>query len=66
MKALLVTPKNENELKFITDLLAKLGIGAPSLTKDELEYIGFSRMLKGIDKTKKVSRAPIMKKLSTI
>ncbi len=60
MKTLLVTPKNDNEL------LTKLEIGASSLSQDELEDIGFSKMLKGKDKTMKVSPASIMKKLSSI
>jgi len=64
MKALVVTPKNSNELKFVTDLLKKLGVGSSTLSQDELEDIGMSKLLRQVDKTKKASRIEIMKKLS--
>ena len=64
MKALVVTPKNENEFKFLSGLLKKLGIGSTSLSQNELEDIGMSKLLTQVDKSKKSSRAEIMKKLS--
>ena len=64
MKAIVITPKNNNEFKFIADLLKKLGVGSSSLTHEELEDIGLSKMLHSVDKTKKVSRSEIMKKLT--
>ena len=64
MKAIVVTPKNSNELKFVTDLLKKLGVGSLTLNQDELEDIGMSKLLRQVDKNKKTSRIDIMKKLS--
>ena len=64
MKALVITPKNNNEYKFITDLLKKLGVGASSVTEDQLEDIGMTKLLNSVNKTKKVSRTEIMRKLS--
>ena len=64
MKALVITPKNNNEFKFISDLLKKLGVGASSVSEEQLEDIGISKMLESVDKTKKVSRSEIMRKLS--
>lgn len=64
MKALVVTPKNSTELKFVADLLKKLGVGASTVSQDELEDIGMSKLLRQVDKTKKASRAEIMKKLT--
>ncbi len=64
MKALVITPKSEDEFKFLADLLKKLGIGSSPLTQDELEDIGMSKLMHGINKSKKASRAEIMKKLS--
>jgi hypothetical protein len=64
MKALVVTPKNSNELKFVTDLLKKLGVGSSTVSQDELEDIGMSKLLRQVDKTKRASRKEIMKKLS--
>jgi hypothetical protein len=59
-----ITPKNSSELKFISDLLKKLGVGSSTVSQDELEDIGMSKLLRQVDKTKKASRAEIMKKLS--
>ena len=64
MKALVITPKNENEFKFLADLLKKLGIGSSSLSKEELEDIGMSKMLRAVDRSKKASRSEVMKKLT--
>jgi hypothetical protein len=64
MKALVVTPKNNNELKFVTDLLKKLGVGSSTVTQEELEDIGMLKLMQQADKTKKASRAEIMKKLT--
>ncbi|CAN5357647.1 hypothetical protein BH11BAC3_BH11BAC3_40410 [soil metagenome] len=64
MKALVITPKDNDEFKFVTDLLKKLGVGSAPLTQDEFEDIGMSKLMRGIDKSKKVTRAEIMKKLS--
>ncbi len=63
MKAVLITPKNESELKFVSDLLKKLGIGVSTMSEEELEDLGLSKMLKKVDRTKKVSKESIMKKL---
>ena len=63
MKAVLINPKDNSELKFVTDLLKKLGIRTLSIDPDELEDLAMSRLLKKVDKTKKASKAEIMKKL---
>jgi hypothetical protein len=64
MKALVITPKNSNEFKFVSELLKKLGVGSSALSKDELEDIGLSKLMHNVDKTQKASRSEIMKKLS--
>ena len=64
MKALVVTPKNSNEFKFVTDLLKKLGVGSSAVSQEELEDIGMSKLMRQVDKTKKTSRTEIIKKLS--
>ncbi len=64
MKALVVTPKNSNEFKFVSDLLKKLGVGSSEVNQEELEDIGMSKLMRQVDKTKKASRTEIMKKLS--
>ncbi|MFN8251571.1 MAG: hypothetical protein U0V75_06775 [Ferruginibacter sp.] len=56
--------QNSNELKFVTDLLRKLGVGSSTVTQEELEDIGMSKLMRQVDKTKRASRVEIMKKLS--
>ena len=65
MKALVIKPKNNNEFKFVADLLKKLGIGSSFLTAEELEDIGMSKLMRGVNKFKKVNRAEVMKKLAS-
>jgi len=65
MKPVLVTPKNEAERKFLSDLLKKLGISSRIMTEEEAEDIGLSLLLKKVDRTKKVNRSVILKKLSS-
>ncbi len=64
MKALVITPKNDSEFKFLADLLKKLGVSSSALSYEDLEDIGLSKLMRGIDKTKKTTRAEVMKKLS--
>jgi hypothetical protein len=64
MKAIVVKPKNNAEYKFINDLLQKLGMGSTAITSGELEDIGMAKLLRKADKTQKVSRSEIIKKLS--
>jgi len=54
MKAILIKTKDEVELKFLTDLLKKLGINANILDIEDIEDIGLSLMLKKVDRSKKV------------
>ncbi len=65
MKAVLIIPKTNTEFKFISDLLKKLGVSASTMSKEELEDLGLSKLLKSADKSKKVSREGIMKKLKS-
>ncbi|MCW3087556.1 MAG: hypothetical protein JWQ78_942, partial [Sediminibacterium sp.] len=65
MKALVITPKSDNEYKFLSNLLTKLGVGISSLSKEELEDIGLAKMMHNINKTKKASRSEILKKLNS-
>lgn len=60
---MVITPKSQTEFKFINDLLKKLGIASATMTEEELEDIGLSKMLKAVDKTKKVSKETILQKL---
>jgi hypothetical protein len=55
MKAVLVNPKDSNELKFMTNLLKKLGIEATLVNPEEMEDLVVSGLLKKSDKGKKAT-----------
>ena len=63
MKAVVITPKNKDEFEFINDLLKKLGISSATMSEEEMEDIGLSKLLKSVDKSKKASKKSIMQKL---
>ena len=63
MKSLVITPRDSSELKFINDLLIKLGITASVMSEEDMEDIGLSKLKKGVDRKKTVSKASILKKL---
>lgn len=62
---MVITPRNRSEYKFLYDLLKKLGIVSATMTEEEFEDLGLSKMMKAVDKSKKVSRESIMKKLKS-
>ena len=64
MKALVITPKEDNECKFLADRLKNLGVSSSAFSYEDLEDIGMVKLMRGVDKTKKASPAEIMKKLS--
>jgi 7-cyano-7-deazaguanine synthase in queuosine biosynthesis len=65
MKALLVKSNSQTEIKFISDLLKKLGVSTRILDTEEIEDYGMSALMKGIDRSKKVSRESVMRKLKS-
>ncbi|MDZ4747525.1 MAG: hypothetical protein SH808_03505 [Saprospiraceae bacterium] len=66
MKALVVKAKNQSEMKFLSDLLKKLGIQSSQMEIEEIEDQAMSALMKKADRTKKVSRKTIMKKLKAL
>lgn len=65
MKGIVITAKDQTEFKFLSDLLKKLGISSESLSAEELEDLGLVKMMKSADRSKKVSRELIMKRLKS-
>ncbi len=65
MKSMVITPRSQSEFKFLSDLMKKLNIMSATMTEEEIEDLGLSKMLKEVDKTKKVSRESIMNKLKS-
>jgi hypothetical protein len=65
MQPIVVNPKTKSEMKFLSELLSKLGISSHVLTDDEMEDFGMSVLMKNADRTKKVSRDAVLKKLKS-
>ena len=63
MNSVLITPKSQTELKFISDLLKKMQIDSKILTDKQKENMGIAFLMNQADRNKKVSRYTIMKKL---
>lgn len=64
MHAILVSPKDNEEFQLISDLFSKMKIKTKVLSSDEKEDLYFGELMKEADRTPKVSREVIMKKLS--
>ena len=63
MDTLLVSPKDTQEFQLISDLFSRMKVKTKVLTSDEKEDIGLTELMKEADRSKKVSRGTIMKKL---
>jgi hypothetical protein len=63
MSSLIISTKNAKELQFVRDLLDKLNIRNKLLSVEEKEDLGMSALMSKADRSKKVSRDAIMKKL---
>ena len=63
MSSLIISTKNAKELQFVRDLLDKLNIRNKILSQEEKEDLGMSALMNKADRSKKVSRDAIMKKL---
>ena len=65
MKAFVITANYKNEELFLSTLFNKLGVPSKEMTAEELEDFGLLKMMQEADKSKKVSRSSIMKKLQS-
>jgi hypothetical protein len=63
MSSIVVSPKSQKELQFISELLSKLGVRSKVLSDEELEDLGLAVMMKDVDRSEVVSEDEIMKKL---
>lgn len=64
-RAILIKPKTKSDLRFLSDLLKKLGIRSSLVDEEAIEDAGLSSLMKEADRHKKVSRKSIMKKLKS-
>lgn len=60
MNSILINPKDERELQFISELLSKLGVDNKVLSDEEKEDLGLSIMMKESDRTSVVAEDEIV------
>jgi hypothetical protein len=65
MDSILITPSDSKEFNLISKLLLKRKIRSQIISLEEKEDFYFGELLKEADRTKKVSRDNIMKKLKS-
>ncbi|WAC09540.1 hypothetical protein [Dyadobacter pollutisoli] len=65
MQSILINPKNKEELRLLSDLLAKMNINSKVLSEEELEDMGLAVLMRDTDRSQKVSRQEIMQKLES-
>ena len=63
MSSMLINPKNEKEMQFLSELFKKLGVDATVLSDEEAEDIGLSILMKDADRSDLVTEEEIMAKL---
>ncbi|HET9135596.1 MAG TPA: hypothetical protein VFO76_03080 [Candidatus Kapabacteria bacterium] len=64
MASLFVAPKDASELKLIQSMLRKMRVSSKVLTETEKEDLALGYLMSQADRSKKVSRETIMKKLA--
>jgi len=64
MRSIVINPKNSDELKFLQDLLTKLGVESKTITQEDMEDLGLALLMKDTDRQDRVSEAEVIKKLN--
>jgi hypothetical protein len=64
MRSIVINPKNSDELKFLQDLLTKLGVESKTLSQEDMEDLGLAMLMKDTDRQDRVSEAEVIKKLN--
>ena len=63
MSAIVINPKSSQELKFISELLQKLGVQSKVISDEETEDLGLSLLMKDVDRSNVVSEEEVIAKL---
>ncbi|MEN2281351.1 hypothetical protein AAGF08_04370 [Algoriphagus sp. SE2] len=63
MNSILINPKNEKELNFISELLAKLGARYKIITAEEKEDLGLSHLMVKVKRDVEIPKEEVLKKL---
>ncbi|MDQ3099963.1 MAG: hypothetical protein M3R08_01135 [Bacteroidota bacterium] len=62
-KAIIIKPVDKAEEQFLRELFKLMGSNARSLNAEMIEEVGLSIMMSKVDRTMKVSKATVMRKL---
>ncbi len=65
MSSIVINPKDESELKFVSELLQKHGVKSKVLSDEEQEDLGLSMLMKEADRTEIVSEEEVFSKLNS-
>ena len=65
MKGIVITAKSQTKFRLVSDLLKKLGISSTTMSVEDLEDFGLSKLMKSVNRSKKVSREAVMAKLKS-
>jgi hypothetical protein len=63
MSSIIVSPKSQQELQFLSELLKKLGVDSKVLSDEDSEDLGLAVLMKDVDRSEIVSEDDIIKKL---
>ena len=64
MSSIVINPKSPKELKFISELLNKLGVESKVLSDEDTEDLGLSLLMKDVDRSDIVPKEEVMAKLN--
>jgi hypothetical protein len=64
MNSILITPKNPKEFRLLNEMLVKMNFYFKTLTDEEKEDVCLAELMKKADRSKKIKRETIMKKLA--
>ncbi|MFT6866168.1 MAG: hypothetical protein ACJA08_000997 [Cyclobacteriaceae bacterium] len=63
MSSIVISPKSSQELKFISELLKKLGVKSKVISDEDTEDLGLSLLMKDVDRSDIVTEDEIIAKL---
>ena len=63
MSSIVVNPKSQQELQFLSELLKKLGVDSKILSDEDSEDLGLADLMKDVDRSDFVPEEVIIKKL---
>lgn len=65
MSSIVINPKNEKELRFVAELLKKLGVDSKVLSDKEQEDLGLGLLMKDVDRSDLAPEDDVLGKLSS-